>query len=140
MAEPEATTGRTPWRLCEDGCGCRYGSNDPEAKDCACGGPCQHSEQWGCGGTVERHCDNGCPLCPTAEEAKAFHEEPPLDLWWRDVELQVRISGNIESERVPALVAAWLSSVLAHQPLDAHALDGFHDLRAGQVRIVGGST
>jgi hypothetical protein len=29
-----------PERLCENGCGCRYGTGDPESKDCACDGPC----------------------------------------------------------------------------------------------------
>lgn len=27
-------------RRCEHGCGCRYGTDDPDALDCACDGPC----------------------------------------------------------------------------------------------------
>lgn len=28
-------------RLCPGGCNCRYGTDDAEGDDCACGGPCQ---------------------------------------------------------------------------------------------------
>lgn len=31
-------------RLCESGCGCRYGTDDPDARDCACDGPCCEDE------------------------------------------------------------------------------------------------
>lgn len=29
-----------PYRTCEGGCGCRYGTMDADARECACGGPC----------------------------------------------------------------------------------------------------
>jgi hypothetical protein len=28
------------WPLCPDGCGCRLGTDDPDARECACDGPC----------------------------------------------------------------------------------------------------
>lgn len=36
-------------RRCESGCGCRYGTNDPDRLDCGCDGPCTmlEDEAWG---------------------------------------------------------------------------------------------
>ena len=31
-------------RSCESGCGCRYGTEDPDVRDCACDGPCAFAE------------------------------------------------------------------------------------------------
>lgn len=33
---------------CPDGCGCRYGTNDPNDRDCPCNGPCTTAshEDW----------------------------------------------------------------------------------------------
>ena len=39
-----------PERLCESGCGCRYGTEDPDCRDCTCDGPCcmaEHEEWYG---------------------------------------------------------------------------------------------
>lgn len=35
-------------RYCEYGCGCRYGTEDPDARECACDGPCTMAdhESW----------------------------------------------------------------------------------------------
>lgn len=35
-------------RTCENGCGCRYGTDDPDSRECACDGPCTtlSSEAW----------------------------------------------------------------------------------------------
>lgn len=33
-------------RLCSGGCGCRWGTNDPDLMDCACGGDCQYADDW----------------------------------------------------------------------------------------------
>jgi hypothetical protein len=35
-------------RYCESGCGCRYGTNDPDMRECACDGPCcmASDEEW----------------------------------------------------------------------------------------------
>lgn len=41
-------------RYCESGCGCRYGTDDPDRLDCACDGPCccaEHDEWFGPGCT-----------------------------------------------------------------------------------------
>lgn len=31
-------------RRCEGGCGCRYGTDDPDRLDCACDGPCTEAD------------------------------------------------------------------------------------------------
>jgi hypothetical protein len=52
-------------KLCESGCGCRYGTTDPDARDCACDGPCCMGEldDWGCRPDLGG-CGGDCPTCP----------------------------------------------------------------------------
>jgi hypothetical protein len=54
-------------RRCEAGCGCRYGTQDPDQRDCACGGPCCMAEPdaWGCAPELGG-CGGDCPTCPGA--------------------------------------------------------------------------
>jgi hypothetical protein len=40
----------TQQRLCEEGCGCRYGTEDADVRECGCDGPCcnaSHDEWFG---------------------------------------------------------------------------------------------
>ena len=52
-------------RTCESGCGCRYGTTDPDVHDCACDGPCSMAEpqDWGCDPSLGG-CGGDCPTCP----------------------------------------------------------------------------
>jgi len=34
----------TGYRYCEEGCGCRYGTEDPDWHECACDGPCTSAD------------------------------------------------------------------------------------------------
>jgi hypothetical protein len=49
-------------RECEGGCGCRYGTQDPDRRDCGCGGPCAMAEDWGCRPDLGG-CGGDCPSC-----------------------------------------------------------------------------
>jgi len=57
---------------CESGCGCRYGTADPDRSDCACDGPCAMAapEVWGCVPALGG-CGGDCPACVRAAAAAA---------------------------------------------------------------------
>ena len=40
---PRDTTG-TAERRCEEGCGCRYGTDDADRMECGCDGPCTEGD------------------------------------------------------------------------------------------------
>jgi hypothetical protein len=54
-------------RHCESGCGCRYGTDDPDRNDCACDGPCcfASEDDWNGTGTVpvDRDLLQRCDTC-----------------------------------------------------------------------------
>lgn len=44
LADAEAKLANANWPLCPNGCGCRLGTEDAEARDCACDGLCCYDE------------------------------------------------------------------------------------------------
>lgn len=97
------------WPKCPDGCGCRLGTEDPDAQECGCHGPC----------TMECR-ENGYPDAPSYRDLAVAAITAERDRFVRAVDDLVRVVDIVTAERDK--VAAELHGV--HGELTASGIKG----------------